>query len=75
MFTAKPLKPLSLRQSENYAFGASFDKISSNNDKIYIFKLFRGLKNPPNKFVWLVEKRKFSAYKIYVAKYRPHLKA
>ena len=43
MFTTKP-KPLSLTQFENYSFGASFDKISSNNDKI--FKSFRDLKTP-----------------------------
>ena len=33
IFTTKP-NPLSLTQSENYSFGASFDKILSNNDKI-----------------------------------------
>ena len=51
-FTTKP-NPLSLTQSENYFFGASFDKISSNdkNLPIQIFKFFRGLKTPPNKFV------------------------
>ena len=37
IFTTKP-NPLSLTQSENYSFGASFDKISSNNNKIYLFK-------------------------------------
>ena len=36
-FTTKP-NPLSMTQSENYSFGASFDKIFSNNNKIYLLK-------------------------------------
>ena len=41
--------PSSLTQSENYSFGASFDKISSDNDKFYVFKFsnFLGVSKPP----------------------------
>ena len=48
MFTKKP-KPLSLTKSENYSFVASFDKISSNNKKIYLLKFsnFLGISIPP----------------------------
>ena len=51
-FTTKP-KPLSMTQSENYSFGASFDKIFSNNNKIYLLKFsnFLGVSKLPNKFV------------------------
>ena len=47
MFTTKP-NSLSLAQSENYFFGASFDKILSNNDKIYVLKFsnFLGVSKP-----------------------------
>ena len=47
-FTTK-LNPLSLRQSQNYSFGASFDKIFSNNNKIYLLKFsnFLGVSKPP----------------------------
>ena len=53
MFTTKP-KHLSLTQSENYFFGASFNKILSNNNEIYffIFSSFLGSQNIPNQFVW-----------------------
>ena len=41
--------PLSLTQSENYSFGASFDKISSDNNKFYVFEFpnFLGVSKPP----------------------------
>ena len=47
-FTTKP-NPLSLTQSEKYSFGVPFDKISSNNDKIYLFKFsnFLGVSKQP----------------------------
>ena len=46
-------KSLSLIQSENYSFMASFDKISSNNNKIYLLKFLNilGVSKTPNKFV------------------------
>ena len=49
-FTTKP-KPLSLTQSENYTFVASFDKISSNNNKIYLLKFsnFKRVSKPSQK--------------------------
>ena len=40
MFTTKP-NPLSLTHCGNYSFGASFDKISSSNNKIYLLKFSR----------------------------------
>ena len=47
-FTTKP-NPLSLTHSENYSFGASSDKISSNNNKIYLLKFsnFLVISKPP----------------------------
>ena len=50
MFTTKP-NSLSLTQSENYFFGVSFDKILSNNDKIYQIKFLNilGVSKPPQK--------------------------
>ena len=38
-----------MTQSENYSFVASFDKISSDNDKFYVFKFpnFLGVSKPP----------------------------
>ena len=52
MFTKKP-KPLSLTQSENHSFVASFDKISSNGNEIYVleFSNYLGVSKPPKKFV------------------------
>ena len=52
MFTEKP-NSLSLIRSENYSFGASFDKISSNNDKIYPPKFSNslGVSKPPKNCV------------------------
>ena len=46
-FTTKP-KPLALTQSENYSFGASFDKILSNINKIWLLKFsnFLGVSKP-----------------------------
>ena len=46
-FTTKP-SPLSMTQSENYSFGASLDKIFSNNNKIYLLKFsdFLGVSKP-----------------------------
>ena len=40
---------LLLTQSENYSFGASFDKIFSNNNKIYLLKFSNvlGVSKPP----------------------------
>ena len=47
MFTTKP-KSLSLTQSEKYSFGASFEKILSNNNNIYLLKFsnFLGVSKP-----------------------------
>ena len=62
MFTIKP-NPLSLTQSENYSFGASFDKILSNNKKIYLLKFsnFQGLLKPPKQICMVGKKTKFGA--------------
>ena len=64
-FTTKP-NPLSLTQSENYSFGASFDKISSNNDKIYLLKFsnFLGVSKLPKQICRVSKKSRFSAQKI-----------
>ena len=54
MFSRKA-NSLSLTQTENYSFGASFDKISSNDKEnlpITIFKFIRGLNTSPKKFIW-----------------------
>ena len=61
-FITKP-KPLSLTQSENYFFGASFDKILSNNNKFYLFKFpnFLGVSKPPQTICTVSKKSKFSA--------------
>ena len=49
-FTTKP-NPLSLTQPQNYFFGASFDKIFSNNNKFYLLKFsnFLGASKPSRK--------------------------
>ena len=61
-FTTKP-NPLSMTQSENYSFGASFDKIFSNNNKIYQLKFsnFLGVSKPPKQICMVSKKSKFSA--------------
>ena len=48
IFTTIP-NPLSLTQSENYSFGASFDKISSDNNNFYAFEFpnVLGVSKPP----------------------------
>ena len=65
--------PLSLTQSENYSFVASFDKISSNNKNLPIkfLKFFRGLKPPQNIYTprMLVNQNSFVYFyiKCYIA--------
>ena len=48
MFTTKS-KPLSLTQSEKYFFEASFDKILSNDKKLYLskFSIILEISKPP----------------------------
>ena len=61
-FTTKP-NPLSITQSENYSSGASFDKVFSNNNKIYLIKFsnFLGVSKPPKQICRVSKKSRFSA--------------
>ena len=61
-FTMKP-NPLSIRQPENYSFAASFDKIFSNNNKIYLLKFsnFLGVSKPPKQICRVGKKSRFCA--------------
>ena len=52
---------LTLTLSENYSFGASFDKISSNNNEIYLLKFSNslGVSKSPEQICMVGKKSRF----------------